>query len=90
MSKKQTIKPPKCNFLKKSQKSIINFRTENANKIIHQMGPRFFSATQKDFFAVFKNGHFKNVQKCPKWKSQGVFKIGGKNAIYRGILENFE
>jgi hypothetical protein len=80
MSKKRVIKIQKCNFLKKSQKSIITFRTENANKNIHQMRPQFFSATKKDFFAVFKNGHFKNVQKCPKWKNQGVFKIGGKNA----------
>ena len=27
---------------------------------------RFFSAVKKDYLEESKNGHFKNVQKCPK------------------------
>ena len=58
MSKKQTPKIQKCKKYKNSQKSIINFRTENANKNVNQICSGFFSAAKKDFIEEIKNGHF--------------------------------
>ena len=58
MSKKQAFKTPKSKNPKNSQKPNINFRTENANKNSLPLCSRFLSAPKKDFFAVFKNGHF--------------------------------
>jgi hypothetical protein len=53
-------------ILKNSNISTLVFLTIFRAAIPNNFVSRFFSAHKKDYLEESKNGHFKNVQKCPK------------------------